>query len=90
MQSITAAGTVRLVAPKPPTGPVTAVPAIDRRTRKPRLIGPKNAPQQRDKCGTRAGWLAHQYYHELPCEGCAAAHADYHREYDRAHRAKGR
>jgi hypothetical protein len=89
MQSITAAGIVRTGTPNSPPAAGSSPVPIDGRTRRPRRITPKSPPQQREKCGSRAGWLAHQYYHEDPCEPCAGAHRDYHREYYRTHYAKG-
>jgi hypothetical protein len=90
MQSITAAGTVRTGTPDSSRATLPSTPTpIDGRRRRPRRSAPKAPPQQREKCGSRRGWLAHQYYHEDPCEGCATAHADYHREYYRTHYAKG-
>jgi hypothetical protein len=87
MQSITAAGVVRSGGLKGSgAAPAVVVSKIDRRTRKPRRTDPKSEPVIRKRCGSRAGWMAHQYYHETPCDGCAEAHADYHREYSRTHK----
>jgi hypothetical protein len=89
MQSITAGGIVRIASEPIPAAPAPKPSAAPpgRRLGK----GLKTAPIQRDRCGTRAGWMAHQYHSEEPCEPCepcAAAHREYHREYARTHRAK--
>ena len=40
-----------------------------------------NTPNMRDKCGTYAGWNAHQWRGEPICDACKVARKDYQRQY---------
>ena len=41
----------------------------------------RGEPWADDRCGTYAGWNAHQQSGEEPCPPCRRAHADYMREW---------
>jgi len=43
----------------------------------------KKNPVIREKCGSTAGWNAHQYHDEAQCAGCSQAKTDYTREWRR-------
>lgn len=37
--------------------------------------------RHREKCGTQAGYSAHMYHHEDPCQPCRDGHHEYQRDW---------